>query len=77
MLVWSERDHLAHELLLFAGAHRRLLGPTYAAVFGERATARAEAYRSWEAVRTYVSEAVELTDECLAHTLAGLAEHLQ
>jgi len=77
VLVWSESDHLAEELLLFAGAHRGLLGPAYAAVFGEQATARAEAYRSWEAVRTYVSEAVEPTDEALAHTLAGLAEHLQ
>ena len=77
VLVWSERDDLAHELLLFAGAHRGLLGPTYAAVFGEQATARAEAYRSWEAARTYVSEAVEPTDEALAHALAGLAEHLQ
>ena len=77
VLVWSERDNLAHELLLFAGAHRGLLGPTYAAVFGEQATARAEAYRSWGAARTYVSEAVEPTDEALAHALAGLAEHLQ
>jgi len=77
VLVWSERDSLAHELLTFAGAHRPLLGPTYAAVFGEQATARAEAYRSWGAVRTYVSEAVEPTDEALAHSLSGLAEHLQ
>ena len=77
VLVWSERDSLAHELLTFAGAHRPLLGPTYAAVFGQQATARAEAYRSWGAVRTYVSEAVEPTDEALAHSLSGLAEHLQ
>jgi len=77
VLVWSDRDQLAHELLIFAGIHRDVLGPTYAAVFGERATARAEAYRSWDAVCTYVSEAVEPTDEAIAHTLAGLAEHLQ
>jgi electron transfer flavoprotein alpha subunit len=77
VLVWSERDQLAHELLTFAGAHRSLLGPTYAAVFGEQAAARAEAYRSWEAVCNYVNESVEPTDEALAHALAGLAEHLQ
>jgi len=77
VLVWSERDQLAHELLTFAGAHRDLLGPSYAAVFGEQAAARAEAYRSWEGVRTYVSEAVGPTDEALAGALGGLVEHLQ
>ena len=77
VLVWSERDHLAHELLTFAGAHRGLLGPAYAAVFGEQATARAETYRHWQAARIYVSDAVELIDEALAHALAGLAQHLQ
>jgi electron transfer flavoprotein alpha subunit len=77
VLVWSERDDLSRELLHFAGAHRGLLGPAYAAVFGERATARAEAYRSGEAVCTYVSESVDSTDEALALGLARLAEHLQ
>ena len=77
VLVWSDRDSLGHELLAFAGAHGLQLGPSYAAVFGERATTRAETYRSWQVARIYVGEAVEPTDGSTAHALAALAEHLK
>jgi electron transfer flavoprotein alpha subunit len=77
VLVWSERDSLAGELLIFAAAHPQLLGPAHAVVFGDRAMARAEAYRPWRTARIYVSEAVEPSDEAIAAALAGLAEELQ
>jgi electron transfer flavoprotein alpha subunit len=76
VLVWSDRDELARQLLEFAAAHRRQLGEPWAAVLGEQAAGRAQAYRSSGAARIYAGEALETTDEAISGALASLAENL-
>lgn len=76
VLVYSERDNLARELLVFAAAHADALGPCSAAVLGEQAGARAEAHAGWGADKVFAGELPELSDEVIAAVLARLVEQL-
>lgn len=76
VLVFSERDGLARELLSFAAAHAAALGPCDAVVLGSEAISRAEAYREWGAGRIFIGALPELCDEVVTDILARLADQL-
>jgi electron transfer flavoprotein alpha subunit len=79
VLVYSERDELAHDLLSWA-VHHDELGEATAAVLGERAQERAEAYRGFGAARIYYDSSVSLAslqEDVLAPALAEMAHRVE
>jgi len=80
VLVYSDRDDLAHDLSAWAAAQREVLGEPTAAVLGARAAERAEACRAYGAVRIHVCDApavTDLLDDAVAGVLAELVTREQ
>lgn len=76
VLVYSERDNLAHNLLFWATANRERLGESVAAVLGQDAHARSETYRTSGAARIFFDAGgafASLQDDILARALADIA----
>lgn len=78
VLVYSERDNLACDLLAWAAKHREVFGPPMAVVLGSGAQNRAEDYRPYGPERVFVSEdpsLVDLQDDILATALMEIVGH--
>jgi electron transfer flavoprotein alpha subunit len=76
VLVYSERDDLAHDLSSWAEARRDQLGEVVAVVFGEAAAERAKEFRSFGPAQVYYSSTellASLQDDVLALALADIA----
>jgi electron transfer flavoprotein alpha subunit len=79
VLVYSERDELAHDLLAWA-ARQRELGEAAAVVLGAQAAERAEAYRGFGAVRIYHDSSASLAslqEDVLALALADVVRRVE
>ena len=80
VLIYSERDELAHDLLAWAASRREGLGERVAAVLGRDATARAESYRSFGAARIFFDEGealAALLDDVVAQALADIVDRTE
>jgi electron transfer flavoprotein alpha subunit len=70
VLVYSERDELAFDLLGWVNGVAEEIGPANAAVFGKEASSRAEQYRQYHPQNIYVCSDPEL-DEQQEHVVAA------
>lgn len=80
VLIYSERDDLAHDLLSWSAARREALGEPVAAVLGKDSAARADSYRSFGATRVFFDEAeaiASLQDDVTARALAEIASQAE
>lgn len=80
VLVYSERDELAHDLLSWVTAHRDDLGESAAAVLGDDAARRSETCRSYGAARIFFDATgafSSLQDDIVARALADIARRTQ
>lgn len=72
VLVYSERDDLACDLLAWATTQKEALGPALAVVLGENASKRAEKYQSFGPERVYTCDdkaVSNFSDEVLSAAL--------
>ncbi len=77
VLVYSERDPLAHDLLAWAATNATDMGPITAVVLGAEAKRRAETYRPFGAQRIFAGEAEafdNLFDGAVSDALEALVE---
>jgi electron transfer flavoprotein alpha subunit len=77
VLVYSDRDELAFDLLGWAASQKAALGSAQAAVFGPEAEGRAKAYMGYGPERIHVSAdaaLADLSDDVLAAALEQVVE---
>jgi electron transfer flavoprotein alpha subunit len=75
VLIYSERDELAHDLLAWAATRHDQLGELSAAVLGADAARRSESYRGYGASRIFfdaTSALASLQDDVIAPALADI-----
>jgi electron transfer flavoprotein alpha subunit len=80
VLVYSERDELACDLLAWAAGHRDAFGPPMAVVLGPDAQKRAQDYRPYGPERVFISEdaaLADLQDDVMAAALIEVVEQAE